>query len=137
MIRHQWLLIVAIAAGLVGMHHLVADPAGHTMPMMVATDSGSTSIPTERSHAGPVGVNPVVPRLVSISVVVSQADCCVGHCCVAVLTALTGLATALILVAAWRRPSEPGFLLAVVGALGARGPPTGCARFTQLCVLRR
>lgn len=135
MIRHQWLLIVAIAAGLIGMHHLVADPAGH-----MATGSGSTSMstmPTERSHAGPVGINPVEARLVSISLVVSQADCCVGHCCVAVLTALTGLATALIFVAAWRRPLEPGSLLAVIGALGARGPPTGCARFTQLCVLRR
>ena len=141
MIRRQWLLVVAIVAGLVGMHHLIT---GHGMPMATATGSGSVSMsaaPAEHSHAGRLGIHPVEARLVSSSAGMSQADCCgsmdmVGQCCLAVLTAVTALAAALMVAAVWRRVREPGYLLAALSALGARGPPIGCARFTQLCVLR-
>jgi hypothetical protein len=75
-------------------------------------------------------------------VVTSQGDCCdpmdmVGHFCLAVLTALTTLAVALIVAVAQRRPAAPGDLLVDVSAVAARAPPVGCAGLIQLCVLRR
>lgn len=129
MARHQWLLIVAIAAGLVGMHHLV--PA-HAMSTTMAS-----ATPTEHAHAAPIEVTPVAVT----STLVPHADCCdpmnmVGHLCLAVLTALTALVAAMIFAAVRRRPLEPGHLLAAVSAVAARAPPIGCAGLTQLCVLR-
>lgn len=142
LIRHQWLLVVAIVAGLVGMHHLIT---GHGMSMAAATGSGSISmsaVPAEHSQAGRLGIHPVEASLVSSSVGMSQADCCgsmdmVGQCCLAVLTTVTALTAALMVAVAWRRVREPGYLLVALSALGGRGPPICCTRFTQLCVLRR
>jgi hypothetical protein len=130
MIRHQWVLIVAIAAGLVGMHHLVHAQTVHPMAMARAT-------PTGHADPDPAGANAIEPR--STSVGASQADCCdplnmVGHFCLAVLTTITALTVALIFAG---RPSELGRLLAVLSVLAARAPPTGSVRFSQLCVLRR
>lgn len=141
--RQQWFLIVAIAAGLIGMHHLVHIHSGHPMPVLMATGPGPALMsptPTEHVHFGPIDVSPVGAR--STSVVAAQPWCCepmemMGHFCMAVLTALTALTAALILAAAWRRPWELGHLLAGVRALAARSPPIGSVQFTQLCVLRR
>ena len=149
MIRHQWLLIVAIAAGLVGMHHLVAENSGHAghsapTPMTMAAGPGSSLMsptPTEHADAGPLTVNPVVARTALASVLVRH-PCCgdvmamVGYCCLAVLTTISTLTGVLLFVAAWRRPWEPGHLLVGVSAVAARAPPIGSVRFTQLCVLR-
>lgn len=150
MIRHRWLLIVAIAAALVGMHHLVAERSGHAghsahAPITMAAGIGSSLMsptPTEPSAAGPLAVNPVEAS-VALAAVPAPHSCCgdsmdvVGHCCLAVLTTITALTAALIFVTAWRRPWEPGHLLAGVGADAARAPPTGSVRLTQLCVWRR
>jgi hypothetical protein len=59
MIRHRWLLIVAIAAALVGMHHLVAERRGHAgpfahAPLTLAAGVGSllmSPTPPERPPA--------------------------------------------------------------------------------------
>jgi hypothetical protein len=142
LIRRQRLLVVAIVTGLVGMHHFIT---GHGMSMAVTTGSGSISmsaVPAEHSHAGRLGIHPVEASWVSSSVGMPQADCCasmdmVGQCCLAVLTTVIALAAALMVAAAWRRVREPGYLLVALSALGGRGPPIGCTRFTQLCVLRR
>jgi hypothetical protein len=120
MMRRQWLLIVVIVAGLIGMHHLVLVCATHTMPMAVATSPGSSSITvvptsvTSIHHADPdlARMNPVE----ATSVVASQSDCfdpmdMVGHFCLAVLTALTSLAAALVFAVVRYRPVEPGYLL--------------------------
>ncbi|MEO7194382.1 MAG: hypothetical protein ABIZ05_06105 [Pseudonocardiaceae bacterium] len=144
MIRYQWFLIVAIAAGLVGMHHLVQPHTAHTMSMTMATSPESSLMsvtPTAHAHPGPMGGNTVGARSNSTSVVTSQPDCCdpmdtVGHCCLAVLTAITAFAASLVFAVAWRRPGELGHLPAALSALAARSPPTGSVRFTQLCVLR-
>jgi hypothetical protein len=127
------LLIVVSAAGLVSMHHLLVHTE-HTMPMTMASA-------THTGHTGPdpAGVNSVEARSTSVA---SQPDCCdpmdmVGHFCLAVLTAVAAFAAALIVAVARRRPLEPGHLLAAVSAVAARAPPIGCARLTQLCVLRR
>ena len=91
-IRYQWLLIVAIAAGLIGMHHLVAGHGGqegqsaHT-PMTIAAGPGLSLMsptPTEHSHAG-LAMNPVLARVAANSVLASHPCCCdpmdlVGHC---------------------------------------------------------
>jgi hypothetical protein len=133
--RYQWWLIVFIAAGLVGMHHLVHAPTVQTMPMTMAS-----ATPIQRTDPEPVAINPA--ETTSRSVLAPQTDFrdpmdLVGHACLAVLIAIITLAAALIVAAAWRRPREPGHLLTAVNALGARGPPLGCPRLTQLCVLRR
>ncbi|HEX5142787.1 MAG TPA: DUF6153 family protein [Mycobacterium sp.] len=135
MTRYQWWLIVFIAAGLVGMHHLVHAPTAQTMPMTTAS-----ATPIQHGDPEAVGITPV--EATSTSVVASQTDFrdpmdLVGHACLAVLIAIVTLAAALIVAAAWHRPREPGHLLAAVIALGARGPPLGCPRLAQLCVLRR
>ncbi len=125
MARHQWLLIVAVAAGLVGMHHLVHVPAAHPIAMVSAAPIG---------HAG-------LDRAGSTAAVALPADRCdhmdmVGHLCLAVLTAITSLVTALIFAATRARLLEPGHVLAAVSARAARAPPIDGARFTRLCVLR-
>ncbi len=130
--RHQWLLIVAIAAGLVGMHHLVHADTAHATPMTMAS-----AMPTEHIHPAPIGVTPVAMT----SPLALHADCCdpmtmMGHLCLAVLTALAALAAAMIFAVASRRSLGSGHLLAAVRAVAARAPPTGCPRLTQLCVLR-
>jgi hypothetical protein len=126
MARYQWLLMVAIAVGLVGMHHLVHTHPAHTMTSAIHPDSA--------------GASP--SAVLSTSMMGSGTDCCdpmnmVGHLCLAVLTAIAALAAALIVAAAWRRGLVAGHVLAAVSAVAARAPPIGCARFTQLCVLRR
>jgi len=143
MTRHQWLLIVVIVAGLIGMHHLLLVC---TMPIAMVTGFGSSPTSVPPMSATPIqyadhdsaGMNPVEAS----SVVMPQADCCDpmdmgGHFCLAVLTAITTLAGALIAAVARRQPAEPGHLLVDVSAVAARAPPVGCARLTQLCVLRR
>lgn len=145
MTRRQWLLIVVIAAGLVGMHHLLVVCTTPTMPMAMAIGPGSSpvmvapmSTTLQRADPAPAGTNAVGAS----SVMTSQGDCCdpmdmVGHFCLAVLTALTTLAAALIVAVAQRRPVEPGHLLVDVRAGATRAPPVGCAGLIQLCVLRR
>lgn len=135
MTRYQWWLIVFIAVGLVGIHYLVDAPTAQTMPMTMAS-----ATPIQHADPEPVGINPI--EATPSAVVAPQTDRfdpmdLVGHSCLAVLTAVTALAAALIFAVAWHRPREPRHLLAAVSALGARGPPLGCPRLIQLCVLRR
>ncbi|MCA1705418.1 MAG: DUF6153 family protein [Actinobacteria bacterium] len=116
LVRHRWLLIIVIAAGLISMHHVVHLHTGHT----------------GHSHPATVAVT---------STAVAHANCCspmdmVGHFCLTVLTAITTLGVALALATLWRRAVQPGSVLATVSAVVARAPPIGWPRFTQLCVLR-
>jgi len=146
MTRHQWLLIVVIVAGLIGMHHLLLVCTAQTMPLAIATGFGSSPTSVPPMSATPIqyadhdsaGMNAVEAS----STLTSQADCCDpmdmgGHFCLTVLTAITTLASALIVALARRQPAEPGHLLVDVSAVAARAPPVGCVRLTQLCVLRR
>lgn len=130
MMRHQWLLIVVIIAGLVGMHHLVHGHAEHAKAM---------ASPTSAAYPQPAPIA-VISAAVA-SPVVPHADCCdpmnmVGHFCLAVLNAITAFAFALILMALWRRLLTSGFVLAMVSAIAARAPPSGGPRLIRLCVLR-
>ncbi|MGH3975608.1 MAG: DUF6153 family protein [Pseudonocardiaceae bacterium] len=130
LIRHQWWLIVVIAAGLVGMHHLVHTHTEHTKTVASAT-------PTAPPHHAPIGPAPVAMT----SPLVPHADCCdplnmMGHLCLAVLTAITSLVVALLFAAMWRRPLQLGSLLATVSAVAARAPPNGGPRLIQLRVQR-
>jgi hypothetical protein len=146
MIRHQWLLIVVITAGLLGMHHMLLVCTAQTTLMTITTGPGPSPVivpwtsVTSILHADrdPAGTNPVEASLV----VTSQDDCCdpmdmAGHFCLAVLTAITALVGALIVAVVRRRPAEPAQLLVDVSAVAVRAPPIGCARRTQLYVLRR
>lgn len=137
MSRHQWLLIVAISFGLVGMHHLVHADTDHTTPMATAPAAH-----TGHADPDPAAPNPGEAQPTSASIVAPQAGCCdpmdmVGHFCLAVLTAITALTAALTFAAVRRRLLEPGDRLATISAVAARAPPIGCAQLTQLCVLRR
>jgi hypothetical protein len=105
---------MALAVGLIGMHHLVPDTA-HPVPMSATTAA-------HISLAGP--------------------DCCpctpVGHQCQAVLTAGTAVApptATLAHPAATHDVRTP--LVAAAGELSARAPPASGARLSQLGVWRR
>jgi hypothetical protein len=105
-------------------------------PMRVVAPMGAR--PIQHADPDPAGMHPVEAS----SVVTSQPDCVdpmdmVGHFCLAVLTAITTIAAGLIVAVARYRPREPGYLLAALSAVAARSPPVGCARLSQLCVLRR
>ena len=98
MIRHRWLLTVAIAAALVGMH-LVTEHRGYAgrfapAPIIRAAGVGWSLVSptlTADSPGGPLAVKPVQASLASTAVLASH-PCCgvsmamVGHCCLAVLT---------------------------------------------------
>ena len=95
MTRRQWLLIVVIAAGLVGMHHLLVVCTAPTMPIGPGSSPvmvAPMSTTLQRADPAPAGTNAVGAS----SVMTSQGDCCdpmdmVGHFCLAVLTAITTL----------------------------------------------
>jgi uncharacterized protein DUF6153 len=125
MARHQWLLIVAVVAGLIGMHHLACAHAEYPTAMVSA------------AHLGHIDLD----RAGSAAVVALPAGCSdhmdmIGHLCLAVLTAITSLAAALIFAAIRAWSPESGHVLAAVSAGAARAPPIDGARFTRLCVLR-
>jgi len=132
---HRWLVIVALAAGLIGMHHLVAGPTAshggahqHTMsasmssPTTVATGN-EASAPASES-IGPPGSCPGMGDML-------------GHLCVAVLTAADALIPTMTIpavVAAPRDPLRPrnhGFNPTL-----ARAPPTSAVRLAELGVWR-
>lgn len=58
------------------------------------------------------------------------------HSCLAVLSALTTLAVALMAVPACRLPAAVGPLRASLSTLITRAPPVGSLRLSQLCILR-
>jgi hypothetical protein len=104
MTRYQWWLIVFIAVGLVGMHYLVEAPTAQMMPMTMAS-----ATPIRHADPKPVRINPI--EATPSAVVAPQTDRfdpmdLVGHSCLAVLTAVTALAAALIFAVAWHRPRE-------------------------------
>lgn len=114
--------IVAVAAGLIGMHHLACAHAEHPTAIVSA------------AHITP-------DRSGSAALVALPDDCrdhmdMVGHLCLAVLTAITSLAAALISAATRVQSTESGHVLAAVSARAAWAPPIDDARFTRLCVLR-
>lgn len=132
MTRHRWLLIVAIAFGLVGMHHLVHAHPDHPTPVAMASTS----------HTGHAHPDPAEAKSPPASLAGPQANCCdpmdmVGHFCLAVLTAVTALAASLIFATARRRFLYSRYLPAIVSAVAARAPPIGRVRLNQLCVSRR
>lgn len=134
MIRPQWLLIVVIAAGLVGMHHVVHVPSVGTPSAQ--TEAMTSATPTARPRPDLISVTPVALA----SPAAPRVACCdpvdmVGHLCLTVLTAVTALAVALILAARRCRPLRPWAALATVTAVATRAPPN-VPRFTQLCMLR-
>lgn len=146
MIRHRWLLTVAIAAALVGMH-LVTEHRGYAgrfapAPIIRAAGVGWSLVSptlTADSPGGPLAVKPVQASLASTAVLASH-PCCgvsmamVGHCCLAVLTTAPASAptASCMFVTAWPRPWRPEHLRAGVGAVAVRAPPTGSVRCTQL-----
>jgi hypothetical protein len=133
----QWLLIVAIAAGLVGMHHLVA-PA-----------SPAFGVPPDRVGVAPahLGMDMGGPLMGAAGhpVSASESGCCpcmgamMGHPCQAVLGADADAAAEAMLLAATAASRDaplatPG---AAASTLPARSPPSNGVRFSQLGVWRR
>jgi hypothetical protein len=133
----QWLLIVAIAAGLVGMHHLVA-------PATPAPAAQSDAVGAAPSHLGMDMGGPLLTTANQL-VSVSEPGCCpcmgamMGHPCQAVLGADADAAAEAMLLAATAASRDAP--LATPGAaartLPARSPPSNGVRFSQLGVWRR
>jgi hypothetical protein len=144
----QWLLTVAIALGVVAMHHVVAGPAG--MSGMEHHDAmHSSAMPTAVVPAAMVTVVPAAVTLTAASVTSPSAqmatdpgcpDCgaMMGHMCLAVLLAAATLIVGLALftiAGAGNGPPRPAS--ARGDAFPARAPPDSAVRLSQLGVLRR
>ena len=131
----QWLLIVAIAAGLIGMHSLVVPEASdHDEHQHTAEIA-----PLHLDVAGALSIDTVGPAPVSAS------GCCpcmggmVGHLCQAVLgTDVLTVAKSTLLAVTTAAPDAPLLVAAgAVSTLPRRGPPSNGVRFSQLGVWRR
>jgi hypothetical protein len=130
----QWLLIVAVAAGLIGMHHLVAPAT--PAPAAQSDAVGATHLGMDMG--GP-------PLATANQPVSSEPGCCpcigamMGHPCQAVLGADADAAAEAMLLAATAASRDaplatPG---AAASTLPARSPPSNGVRFSQLGVWRR
>jgi hypothetical protein len=139
---HRWLVIVALAAGLIGMHHLIAGPTAgpggahqHTMsataapphpatPHTQATTGNEAPAATGES-VGPEGSCPGMGGMM-------------GHPCLAVLTtADTLIPTMAILPVATAPGDPPPPLNREFNPILARAPPTSAERLARLGVWRR
>lgn len=144
----QWLLTVAIALGVVAMHHVVAGPAG--MSGMEHHDAvHSSAMPTAVVPAAMVTVVPTAVTVTAASVTSPSTqvatdpgcpDCgaMMGHMCLAVLLAAATLVVGLALftiAGAGNGPPRPAS--ARGDAFPARAPPDSAVRLSQLGVLRR
>jgi hypothetical protein len=136
----QWLLIIAIAAGLIGMHNLV-------VPTSSAHGAQPHTVGVAPAHLGmdqgrpPMATAGKADRLVPAA----ESGCCpcmgamMGHPCQAVLGADAGAAAEAMLLAAMTAPHDAP-LATPSGAsstLPARSPPSNGVRFSQLGVWRR
>ncbi len=116
----RWVLLLALAAGLVGMHHLEAGvQSGHVMPA-VATIAAAPPHP-----AGPV---------VSVDAGMDGMEMAM-HLCLAVLAAVGLLGLLLFVVAVLPHDPAAPSSRTVVRAV-ARPPPRSAVRLALLCVLR-
>ncbi|MDT7633135.1 MAG: hypothetical protein QOI50_5065 [Pseudonocardiales bacterium] len=131
----QWLLIVAVAAGLIGMHHLVAPAT--PAPAAQSDAVGATHLGMD------MGGPPLATANQPVSA--SEPGCCpcmgamTGHPCQAVLGADADAAAEAMLLAATAASRDaplatPG---AAASTLPARSPPSNGVRFSQLGVWRR
>jgi hypothetical protein len=133
----QWLLIVAVAAGLIGMHHLVAPAT----PAPAAQPDAVGAAPTH------LGMDMGGPLLATANQPVSASEpgCCpcmgamMGHPCQAVLGADADAAAEAMLLAATAASRDPPLATpgAAASTLPARSPPSNGVRFSQLGVWRR
>lgn len=130
----QWLLTVAIALGVVAMHHVVAGPAGM---------SGMEHHDAMHSSAMPTAVVPAASVTSPSTQVATDPGCpdcgaMMGHMCLAVLLAAATLIVGLALftiAGAGNGPPRPAS--ARGDAFPARAPPDSAVRLSQLGVLRR
>lgn len=129
----RWLLLLALAAGLIGMHHLEAgSPERHAMSgvaMVSAAGSGHGSGLAGAVHPGADRSHVVVTAAGS-----GPAMEMAMHLCLAVLAALL-LGVALLAVAVLDRRAVAPPPRAVVLTAG-RPPPRSAVRLALLCVLR-
>jgi len=148
----QWLLIVAIAAGLIGMHNLVGpassdhDARQHAEEIApIHLDVAGALVGTAARDAAPVD-RVVDTRAETVGPApVSASPCCpcmggmAGHLCQAVLGAdVLTVAKATLLAATTASPDATLLMAAgAVSTLPRRGPPSSGVRFAQLGVWRR
>jgi hypothetical protein len=138
----RWLLVFAVAAGLVGMHHLLAHEAdaptgagtmaaslAHGMP----SRSAAVTEPT-RAHGHP---DPDVDgaALLAPSPGPDHAMDMLTHLCLAVLAGLILLALAAAAVLTCSQHPGPTAPCSLVSTR-PRSPPRTAVRLAQLCVLR-
>lgn len=135
----QWLLIVAIASGLISMHHLSLDamPAREsTATISISAGAGVAAVSETASGCGGERVRAVTAVAVSAPRGCSCMGDMVGHLCQAVLATASKIVPAMILLAAATQHAAPVLVGAASRALAARGPPTAGVRLSQLGVWR-
>jgi hypothetical protein len=140
--RGQWLLILAVAAGIIAMHHV----------LLTCPETMSSTVAAEVNHADPTHAArsdfPSGPRVVAHRHAPSAQSSAMpdappegcgamsGHLCMAVLgaasTLLVALVLALFVAASAPRPATAAASVSV----SARAPPSASARPVGLCVWR-
>jgi hypothetical protein len=162
----QWLLVVTIAAGLIGMHHFVvpAGPDHDTRPavgmaagtapthpgmaasLMDTAARGAAVVDTAAGRAGAVARGGDIRAQYGDDLVSSSVSgCCpcmgamMGHPCQAVLSGdARTMAEAMLLAAATAsHDAPPPLASAAASTLPARSPPSNGIRISQLSVWRR
>jgi hypothetical protein len=140
----QWLLIGAIALGLIGMHHMHADPTPTHGP---ATNAAARSTAPGSVDGGVVfaafALTPRSTLVAAAEAVVSAGESCscmghIEHLCHAVLGAAAPISAAI--GAAVIADNGAPLALAVMGEvspLQARAPPRSGVRLAQFGVWRR
>lgn len=139
-----WVLVLAVAAGLIGMHHLMAP--GHTADGPAGAGLAPAAV-SMTAMTGPEPVSPPTPGMPRTSdglgaapVLGSFAGSAMDmlmHPCLAVLAALLVLAPlAAVLLALARRHDPSRAARLGLGVSWARPPPRTAVRLALLCVLR-
>lgn len=144
----QWLLIAALAAGLIGMHHLAGDPSSAHATTHTHTHTGTLPVVAEASagcaspRAGPQSPSTVRDGVSVLSAANSPGGCScmaamIGHQCLAVLAAAALLPVMWVLALDADQRGTGGLSTSRPAARVARDAPTSAVRLSQLGILRR
>lgn len=144
----QWLLIAALAAALVGMHHLAADPGSvHSTAhayTVTSPEGAGASVECDPRGAGPRLASTLGEGVSVLSAATSPSGCScmtamLGHPCLAVLATAASLLPVMWVLAAHapQAAGVGGLSSSRAAALIAGAIPTSAVRLAELGISRR
>jgi hypothetical protein len=137
----RWLLILTVAAGLIGMHHLVA----HTPDLHGPGMSSPATAAADQAIGPPTSMDAATPAVAPASGMETVAAApepgtaamdMLMHLCLAVLAGLLVLGPLLVAFATLFRRFRAANVPRAVVIAWPRAPPRTAVRLAQLCVLR-